>query len=189
MYASLPFDAAVAGRVNAARGPCHTEVQDTRDAVGTDEHVLGTDVAVNDLQRLATVVGRLVGGVEPVQDAADDRGYNVGRDRLFLRVRRAQEARERLARDVVHHEEELSVPGDDVDRGDDVGVPDSRGHPRLVEKHRHELRVLGVRRVQALDRHGPRETGGAHQPTAVHRRRPARADFIVEGVAADDMRN
>ena len=70
--------------------------------------------------------------------AATMRGGNA----LPLLARRANEARERLALDVVHDEEELALVGDDVERRHDVRVLDARGEARLVEEHRDELGIL-----------------------------------------------
>ena len=44
--------------------------------------------------------------------------------------------------DVLHDEEELARRRHDVERRDDVRVPDARGEPRLVEEHRDELGIL-----------------------------------------------
>ena len=181
----LALDLPLAGRLQPTGGLGDAEVEHARGAVGADEDVLRAHVAVDDRQRMPLLVPGLVRGVQPVEHAAHYRGQQARRDALVLRLRRACQARERLALHVLHHQEDLAFGGDDVERGDDVGMTDTTGEAGLVEEHRHELRVLGVLRVQPLDGHRAREPDRAREPPEVHRRHAAGGDLPVEHVATD----
>jgi hypothetical protein len=94
----------------------HAEVDQAGDAVAAHEHVLGRDVAVDDAQRPAALVGGLVGRVQPCripQPMADD---DRQRQRPAIVQRPAQELGQRDARHVVHHQEQLPVGLDHVAR-------------------------------------------------------------------------
>jgi hypothetical protein len=65
-------------------------------------------------------------------------------------------------------------------------VTNARRQPRLIQQHRHELAVLDELRVQALDRHRPREADRSDQATEVHGGHPAGGKLVEERVASDD---
>ncbi len=111
--------------------------------------------------------------MEAVEHPRDDRADDRERHELGLGARRAKQARERLAFDVLHHEEELADVGDDVEGADHVRVPNSRREPRLVEEHRDELGVRRELRVKTLDRDRAREPNRPDEATEVHGRHPA----------------
>ncbi len=184
----LALDLAAARRVELVLRLRHAEVEHPRRAVDPGEDVLRRDVAVDDVQRLVGLVARLVRGVKALERARHDRRDDARRDALPPLVGAADEDARRFTAHVLHHQEELAVRGDDVDRGHDVRVLDARGEARLVEEHRHELGIRGELRVEALDGDGARETDRARKPPQVHRRHPAGGDAIVELVAADDDR-
>ena len=77
---------------------------------------------------------------------------------------------------------------EDVDRGDDVGVPDPRRDARLVQEHEGEVGLAREVWVCALDRDRSGEAGRADQAREVHGRHPAGGDLSVDGVAPDDPR-
>ena len=58
------------------------------------------------------------------------------------RSERADEARERVALDVLHHEVVAGLALADLEDGDDVRVVDARGEARLVEEHLDELLLV-----------------------------------------------
>ena len=134
---------------------------------------------MDDAERLAALVLRLVRRVQPVQDARHDRARRSRRGMRCAASRDARmQARERLARHVLHDEEELAVRRDDVERRDDVRMPDARREARLVEEHRDELGILRELRVQPLDRDRAREADRPEQPPEMDRRHAARRDLV-----------
>ncbi len=118
------------------------EVEDARDAVGPDEHVLGRHVPVHEAERLSALVDRLVRGVQAVERIENDREDHPGRQALVAVARAPDEAGERLAAHVLHDQEELLVLHHDVERRDDIRMLDARGEARLVEEHRREVLVV-----------------------------------------------
>ena len=143
---------------------------------------------MDDLQRQAALVAGLVGGMQALERVAHDPQDDRGRHPLALRPQRAREAAQRLALDVLHHQEELALRGHDIQRWDDVRMADARGEARLVEKHCDELGVSRELRVEPLDRDGAREASGSHQAPQVHGRHPAGRDLIEDRITSDDSR-
>jgi hypothetical protein len=86
-----------------------------------------------------------------LEEPAYDRHGDARRHALAGLQGAPDEARERLAGHVVHDEQDLVVRGDDVERLDDVRVPDAGRELRLVEEHRDEVRVAREVRVEPLD--------------------------------------
>ena len=112
---------------------------------------------MNDAERLPPIVGRLVGGVQPLEDS-NENGHDDGHgDGPAAVPGRAPQASKRLTGHVLHDEKELARQGHDIERADDVGMTHARREPRLVEEHRDELGIFGELRVQSLDGHGPRK--------------------------------
>jgi hypothetical protein len=68
-------------------------------------------------------------------------------------------------------------------------MTDARSEASLVEKHRDELWILRVLRVQTLNRNRAREPNRPEEPPVVHGRHTARRDGIVDGVPAEDPRS
>ena len=134
----------------------------------------------------ASLVDRLVRGMQTVERAGHDRHDDAGRQAIAAIARAPDEARERLAADVLHDEQELVVVHDDVEGRDDVRVLDARGEPRLVEEHRGEVRVVRELRVQALDGDRTEEPRGADQAPEVDRRHATGRDRVVDGVTVDE---
>ncbi len=159
----LALDLPLARRLHAARGLGHAEVEHAGDAVRSDEDVLRGHVSVDDAERNTALVLRFVRGVEAVQDARHDRREDARRERLLVLAKRACEPGDRLAGHVLHDEEQLAAGGDDIQRGDDVRVPDARGEASLVEEHRDELGVRRELRVEPLDRHRAGEADRSEQ--------------------------
>ena len=139
---------------------------------------------MDDAERLAEVILRLVRRVEAVEGADEDRAREPGVQPSSLLARRQEEAGERLPAHVLHDEQDLVVAHDHVERGHDVRVPDARGEPGLVEEHRDELRVLREVRVEALDGDRAVEAAGAEQPAYVDGRHAAGGDLAEDRVTA-----
>ena len=125
---------------------------------------------------------QVVRRVDPARDLLQDRGGGGGREPPGL----ADEFDERAAGEVLHREVRARPVAAEVVHLHDVGVPQPRREPRLVEEHRDELRVTGVLRVQPLDGDGAAKAHGPHEASVVHRRHAARRDLAVHGIATHD---
>jgi hypothetical protein len=141
-------DALVLGDV--AR-PGDAEVDDLDRAVPRHQHVLRGDVAVDDRQRLAELVGLLVRVVEALAELLDDVGGEPVRDAAPLLGAVLQEAQQIHPLDVLHRQEVGVADRAEVEDLDDVGVVEAERDLGLVDEHRDELPALGVGRVDLLD--------------------------------------
>ncbi len=141
---------------------------------------------MDELERFSSLAPRLVRRVEPVEKPGHDRDRDARLDPLSHPRGAANELRERLARDVLHHHEELAVARHDVERRDDVRVVDSGGEARFVHEHGDEFGILRELRVQALDRDGAAEAGLTEEAPEMDGRHPSRRDLVVQGIAPDD---
>ena len=134
---------------------------------------------MHDLEGVAGLVRRFVRSMQPMEHAA-----HHGCDDLYSHCRAlgaggAHEAGKGLARHVLHHEEQLALRGDDVDRRHDVRMTNAGCEPRLVDEHCDELLVLRVLRMEAFDGHGAREPHRAVKAPVVHRSHPTSSDLAV----------
>jgi len=124
----------------------------------------------------------LVRGVQPFERAGDDTHGAARRDALARLAGLPDQPRERLAGDVLHDEEELAVVRDDVEGGDHVRVADTGREARLLQEHRHEIRVLREVRMEALDGHRAREADRPEQARKMDRGHAAGCDLAVQRV-------
>ena len=113
------------------------EVEQPHVPVVAEHHVLRRHVAMNELQRLPVVVGKLVRGVQPATDLGehvrDERGPRHSSRRLSVRAHgaRARAAGPRRT----PSREELAVDLAVVVRAHDVRVIEHRREPRLAQEH------------------------------------------------------
>ena len=142
---------------------------------------------MDDAERLAVFVARLVRRMQTMQRLRDDGGREGDGHSLAGGLRELREMRDGVALDVLHDDEQLVFLGDDVERGHDVRMADRRSEPSLVEQHGDEIGIPCVVIVQSLDRNGAREAGSAEQPPDMHRRHAPRGDAVVHYVAADEL--
>ena len=126
-----------------------------------------------------------MGRVQAVEHVAHDPAHHRRWHALVAGIRPLDQMRERVALDVVHHQEQIPFERNHVEGGHDVRVADARREPRLVDEHRHELGVLGEMRVESLDGDGSREPDLAEHAAEVDRRHAPRRDLVVEHVAAN----
>jgi hypothetical protein len=115
------------------------EVEDLHCALVVEHHVLGLEVAVHDP---AVMRAR-----EPARDPSRDAQRFDHRERPV-----AEHAAERLARDVLHHEEDAPPLFAHFVERRDVGVRDGRGGPRLAQEALAPFGIRGERGRQHLDR-------------------------------------
>ncbi len=100
-----PLEGALVGRVEPVGRAGDPEVDDLHGAVVGDEDVVGRDVAMDDLHRLALVPLELVGGVEPLgrlrHDRRGDTPPTIAVD-VFLLVEGAGHPARRLPQEELH---------------------------------------------------------------------------------------
>ena len=174
----------------------HAEVEDLERVVRQHDEVARLDVAMDDAARMRVMHG--------VRELGQQVHTTRERDRLVA----AQHLRHRLALGVFHREVEATVGElpEVVDR-DDVGMAQPVDRTRLAAKPRHELRIVGERPGQDLQRLVPLqrevfdEVNLAHPPTpqlaedppaivkhgADHRGYNGRMRAIAAGVAVTAM--
>jgi hypothetical protein len=137
---------------------------------------------VNDAKRRARVGARFVRGVKPAQHPRKNGARDAPRNLPLSRVRCIEQARERLAVDVLHDQEELPLIGNHIECAHDVVVCDASRQARLVQEHRDEARVLGQVRMQPLDGHGLRKSTRGEDASQVHARHATGGELRVDDV-------
>jgi hypothetical protein len=184
----LPFDLRVLRFLPTAGRLRDAKVEDASNAVSADEDVLRRDVAMDQAERFAPLIGRLVCGVEPLECVADDGRHNRYRKADSGSWPAAQNARKGLTEHEFHDDEELSAVEDNVEHVDNVGVSNPREKPRFVQKHPDEAFVLRQMLVQPFDRDRAGETCSAHHPADVHGGHATARYLRVEHVSAELLR-
>ena len=124
---------------------------------------------MDELERSAALSGGLVRRVQPHEDVGDDPRGDGRRGPPGARAQAREEQVQRLAVDVLHRQQQLALGHLHVEGGDDVGVGEARGDARLVEEHRHELRVVREPGLQPLHRDELGEARRAELAAQVHR--------------------
>jgi hypothetical protein len=158
------------------RGARDAEVGQLHRAGAIDQHVARRYVPVHELERPALVVARVVRVVEGAEDREHHVQAHVERQLLALRRGRADDARAGGAVDVLHRHVELTVLLAEVEDLDDVRVAQARTHPRLVDEHRHEVRIARVLRQDSFDRNDLLEAVRPPTSSKVDLRHTARSD-------------
>ncbi len=184
---ALALDDAGPRAREAARGLGDAKVDDATDSVDPDDDVLRADVTMDDPERLAPEIDRLVGFVQAGQGVGDDARDDGGVELLAALRGRAEQRRERDRLDVFHDEHDLVVGPHDVDDGHDVRVPDARREARLVEQHGRELTVFRQLPVHTFDHDEPLEPRRAAVHGDPHGRRPTRRELDEELVVPDAL--
>ncbi len=181
----LALEAPGVGRGGPAPRVRDAEVGYSREPIDADEHVVRRDVSMNQLERVALGVRESVRCAEARERVGDDAEHDRRRQRRLALAREHDELREVHAVDVVHDEEVAFGGAADVERRDDVRVPDSRGEPGLVEEHADELGIVREVLVEHLDRDEPLELAHASRSTHVDRAHPPHREETQDLVAAD----
>jgi hypothetical protein len=179
MYANLPLMTPSSSWTSRARD---AEVDDLHRAVPRQEDVLRGDVAVDDAERLAELVGLAVRVVEALRDLLDDvRGEPVV-EAAALAGGVLQQAQEVHPVDELHREEVGVADRAEVEDLDDVRVVEAERDLRLVDEHRHELARLRERRVDLLDHQRLGEALRHGGPRQEHLRHATGADLAHQRV-------
>src|SRR5262249_126412 len=116
-----------------------SEVEDAGETVQADDHILRGDVTMHHARKPQGVVVRAMCVIEAEKQVVDDGGRY--RDRQFSpRVDdRVHNVREAGALDVLHHDVDNAAVDEHIQRGDDVGMSETR----LVDDQRtKDVRVL-----------------------------------------------
>ena len=140
---------------------------------------------MDDAKRLTELTARFVCRVQPAEGAGHDCDCNRRRQVAF---RGLQQAGERLAVHVLHHDHEPLIVLDHVQRLNDVGMADPGGEPRFICQHRYEHRFARVLWMEPLERHGAAEATWTTQAAEVHRAHPAGGKLSMDGVAPHEPR-
>ncbi len=133
-------------------------------------------------ERLALLALRVVCGVQALERAGHDAHGVARRNALSALARLAHEARERLARDVLHDEKELAVVGHDIEGGDDVGVADARRERASSRNIATKSGILREVRMEPLDGDGASKADGAEQARKMDGGHAAGGDLAVQRV-------
>ena len=129
----------------------HAEVAQLRDAALRDEDVHRRDVAVDELERGAVVVGALVGVVQPREDVAGDVQRVLQRDRPPHGGGVVDHPAQRGAADELHGDEVGALLLAEVVDLHDVRVVEEGLHAGLVEEHGLDLAIADELLGDALD--------------------------------------
>ena len=178
----LAAHTAIGRRDEPPVGLRHAKVGDLRGPVGADEHVLRRGVAVDDAEQRARLVARLVRGLQTAEHVPrDGRGDGHGHAHLPP-AGVVQQARERLAVEVVHDRQHHDPVRDEVDHLDDVGMDDVPREAHLVEEPRYRGGITGEPLVQPLD--GDRVRLPTPRDPQMDRSRRSRSERVVQGIAS-----
>jgi len=165
----------VLGEVGPQLG--EAEVEDLHPALGSEHHVLGLEVTVEDPV--------LVRGRHRVGEGDRDREEPVeGQPSLGDR------ARERLALDVLHREETVAVGLLDRVQGHDAGVVEGGDRPGLALEPLDLVRVLRGLRRKELEGHPPAQPGVLGEVDLSHPPRPEGSEepIAAQGPAGQSIR-
>ena len=138
---------------------------------------------MDDAQRLARVVAKLVSRVEPGDRVEQDANADAQRKVCPFREDPRVEPAERVALDVVHHEEDPGRVVSHVDDRNHVRMADSASRPGLLEQVAQEARLAPQVRVHQLERDIPLEAPGPARARKVHGRHSA-ARYREENLVA-----
>jgi hypothetical protein len=149
-----------------------------REAEVEDPHVLaGADLlGDHDVRRLDVAVGDplRVRVREARDDLAGERERAHGQQRALV-----HDLPQGAAGDELHHQVRRALPDPEVDDRDAVRVGELAHHPGLALEPREELRVVGVRRVEELDRDELADGDALGLVDDAHRARVHRLEDLV----------
>jgi hypothetical protein len=125
------------------------EVEDLARAGLGDDHVLRREIPVHDLQGPTIGATQLVGVVQPIEDLAQHLDLHCPGDPLLDHTGGPAQAVQGGPVQVLHGDEVRAGVLPDFVGLDDVRMAEAAGDARLVEKHRHVLRIVQI--AQPLD--------------------------------------
>jgi hypothetical protein len=180
----LALHLAGGGHVGAAERLGDPEVEEARHTVGADLHVVRRYVAVDDPERRAERILRLVRRVQALERVDHDPDRDAERHAPpALRVRaRAKEPRQADPVHVLHDDVQDAIHDHRVKRLYDVWVMDARAEPGLVEQAVLVSVALGEERLELLYRHESREAPRPHAAPEVNARHTAARELVEHDV-------
>jgi hypothetical protein len=164
--------------------PGDAEIDQLDVAAHRQQHVGGRDVAVDDAERLARLVGEAVGVVERVEDLVDDPRRELRLDPAVPDRVLAEQREDVDAVDVLHRDEELIVDLAELEGLGDLGMDEPRGELGLVDEHRVVGLVVDELRQQPLDHDALLEPVLARRGRDEQLRHPAEREALDELVAS-----
>ena len=173
--AVLALDLAALGLGGALHGLGDAEVDELHRALVGHEDVLGADIPVHDVERLAGAVLLVVGVVQGVADPEHDVKRHAHGDDPLLLAEPAVEEAQVLALNVLHGDEVLVVALAELEDLPDIGVIQIGGDLGLVDEHGDEVFVVrhvrqdpldGEELLKALSAGGPPEEDLGHAASA-----------------------
>jgi hypothetical protein len=165
------------------------EVDDLHLAGDADVDVVGSEVAVDDLQLAPLAVHRAVRGVQPAAGLGEHAKGDAERHAPTALGGRLSELGKAVSLEQLHRDERLGLHVPQVEDADHVRVVDLPGDLRLVEEHPDDGRVRGEMGEQSLHRHRRSETSvGLQRTPQVHLGHAARRDARRQSVTAEPGR-
>lgn len=180
------FDRAGSGLMRVADGFRYSEIENARDTVATDHHVLRRDVAMNESKELSSCVSAVVCCMQSVKNVEQDGCDHAGWTTVSRLSRATKKLTQRFAGDVLEHEEDFAGVRNDVERGDDVRVLDPCGQAGLVDEAGDERRVTGEVLVESLDGDDLAESGGPEEAPQMNGGHATRGDLAVYRIATSE---
>ncbi len=129
-------------------GAGDAEVDEPHAAFDIDHQVVGGDVAVNEVQRLALERAQGMGIVKPGAGVGDERGGERRQQGTFVQIEAGAQVE---PVDELQGHEQLAVELAAVEHAHHVGVVEARGEAGLIEEHVAQPRVFGEVGVHALE--------------------------------------
>jgi hypothetical protein len=149
----LALDDTCLRATRASEGPGNSEVGELRRSIDTHEDVRRRVVAMDDLEEAAFNVRRFVCGMEPRQRVAQDATCDGQRYPRILGCLAANQPRERISLDVLHHEIDAPFVFAGVHDRDHVGMPDAGGDLCFLLEKLGRIAGLGAHvRMHQLER-------------------------------------
>ncbi len=142
---------------------------------------------MHEVHWLPRVVTQLVRRVQTRQRVERDAQRDADRQAPTARRRAREQTGQRIALDVLHHQEVAGLAGTDLEDGHDVRMMNARRDARFVEEHLDELFLTGKVRVEPLHRHEALEAADAREAREIHRRHAAGRNFADEFIAIDAL--
>ena len=142
---------------------------------------------MHDVQRPPRLVPGVVRGVQAAQHRRHEADRVTQRERLILPVQVGQQRRERRAVRVVHHQKQLAIRFDHVQRLHHIRMQHPGTELNLVLEASDQPRIIQPARVHTLDGNESRKIRRPSHQRHVHRPHAALGDLREQRIAADPL--